>query len=113
MKFKTAVIDIRFHRESGTDRSGRYSHGETYLPRYIQNLFPGHFVDLSPSGVAVIRLEIRSDNSIVDGELYYNGAFMYAFPVDGTVKPEYTVVRFYYEGFYFVLEYRFLNRENS
>lgn len=114
MKFKNATIDVRFSRESGTDRSGRYAHGETFTARCVYSLFPGMPVDLIRSGPEVARLEIRQYNDDqIDGEIFLNGQFAYAFSVDGIVKDNYTSVRFYLSGFWYILEYRFLGRENS
>lgn len=117
MKFKKATIDVRFSRESGVDHRGLPLAGETFVRRYIQDVTPHVPVRLVDSGPHYAFLEIRDLNSPysveIDGEMFLNGAFVYAFEIDGVVKSEYTRERFLVDGFYYLLEYRFLNRENS
>jgi hypothetical protein len=114
MIFKNATIDVRFSRESGTDPSGRYLHGQTYTARRVQEIYPGSPVALIPSGRDIAILEIRPDGiNGIDAEVFFNGQFVYSFAIDGTVDLQYTVVRYFHDGFWFILEYRFLNRFNS
>jgi hypothetical protein len=116
VKFKRATIDIRFSRESGTSRDGRYAHGTTYVARYIETILPGQPLFLIRGGTpdhALLEIRDYVKDGEIDGELFFNGQYVYAFVVNGIVSNEYTTVRYYHDGFWFILEYRFLTRENS
>lgn len=112
VRFKKATIDIRFSRESGQDHRGVFKMGETYPSRFIQELYPGMPVRIN-DGREYVIMEIHNWDNPIDGEILINGNMAYSFSIDGIVKNEYTSIRFYYSGFWYILEYRFLERENS
>lgn len=113
MKFKTALIEVRFSRESGHNARGVYEQGTTYTPRRLENLRPGMAVTLVEYPVYA-RLEIKPyDDGDIDGDIFIDGRFAYAFNINGVVSVNYNVVRFLWDGSYYVLEYRFRARENS
>ena len=115
MKFKKATIDYRWSRETGHDVSGRYLMGLTYYPRRIENLYPGQRIVLE-EGQTYDYLEIdtnREGEGAFDAHIFMSQRPAYTFTFNGQVKDDYTVVRFYMDGFYWIFEYRLISRENS
>lgn len=125
MKFKKATIDYRWSRESGYDVGRRFQMGLTYYGRRIENLWPGQRVHLHDGGPEYHFLEIDATREneigaggenyggVFDGQIFINQRMAYAFAIEGHVKDNYSVIRFYMDGFYYIFEYRFISRENS
>lgn len=114
MKFKRALIDMRFSRESGTGRNGVYLHGETLTSRYLKEILPGFPIIIAEYHPIYVRLDVNPNISdeIPDTQLFINSELAFTFAFNGTVTNDYNVVRFFFHGFYYIFEYRLLNREN-
>ena len=116
MKFKSALIECRWSREDGRDYRGQYVQGITYSSGYIQILISGERVELnSSSGAEGAYMEIKTHvpDGEIDAEIFINDRYVYSFSINGVVTTEYNTVRFYLDGFWYLLEYRFRERENS
>lgn len=116
MKFKTAMIEHRFSRESGTGPRGTYEHGVTYTTGYVTNLVQGQPLPLAqndPLTYAVLEINAHRNDGELDAEIFLNSRFAYRFEINGVVSNQYTTVRFYFDGFWYLLEYRFVARTNS